>query len=41
LSTTVSFGETFDATTRKLDKRDVDVKHEGDEADIPTGEETS
>lgn len=41
LSTTVTFGETFDATTGKLDKRDVDVKHEGDEADIPTGEETS
>jgi len=36
LSATVSVGETFDATTRQLDKRDVDIKHEGDEADIPS-----
>lgn len=36
LSTTVSFGESFDPASRQIDKRDVDVKHEGDEADIPT-----
>ena len=39
LSTTVQIGETFDATRRQIDKRDVDIKHEGDEEDIPKNEE--
>jgi len=41
LSTTVSIGESFDARNRQIDKNDVDIKHEGDEADIPQSEETS
>lgn len=41
LSTTVHVGESFDATSRQIDKHDVDIKHEGDEADIPKTEEVS
>jgi hypothetical protein len=41
LSATVKVGETFDATSRQIDKHDVDIKHEGDEADIPKNEEVS
>lgn len=41
LSTTVSIGETFDATNRQIDKDDVDIKHEGDVEDIPTNEEVT
>jgi len=41
LSATVSVGETLDARERRYDKHDIDIKHEGDEADIPKHEETS
>jgi hypothetical protein len=39
LSSTVSVGESFHPESRQLDKLDVEIKHEGDEADIPKSEE--
>jgi hypothetical protein len=36
LSASVGVGESFEPTTRQLDKKDVEIKHKGDEADIPT-----
>jgi hypothetical protein len=39
LSAGVSVGESFDPTTRQLDKYDIEIKHEGAEEDIPKPEE--
>jgi hypothetical protein len=41
LSATVRIGESFDPQGRQLDKIDVDIKHEGDEENIPKNEEES
>jgi hypothetical protein len=41
LSASVRVGQSADPQSGTLDKNDVDIKHEGDEADIPKGEETS
>ena len=41
LSATVQVGQTLDATSRQLSTNDVDIKHEGDEADIPKNAEES
>ncbi len=40
LSSTVAVGESLDPRTRELDTIDVEIKHEGDESDIPKSEET-
>lgn len=39
LSAGVAVGESFDPTTRQLDKDDIVIKHEGAEEDIPKPEE--
>lgn len=41
LSAAVGVGQSFDPTSRQIDKHDVDIKHEGEEADIPSTEEVS
>lgn len=41
LSADVAVGESFDPTSRQLDKKDVEIKHEGDKADIPSTEEVT
>jgi hypothetical protein len=41
LSATIGVGQSLDPKSRQLDVHDVDIKYEGDEADIPKNEEES